>query len=89
MLLAKAEGNHVPDLAEANVPVVGLEVRATANRAREVLVAGSVLVGKEVSGPAAVRVAANRVPEDLVVGSVLMDREVSGPVAVLVGKVEG
>ena len=56
MLLAKAEGNHVPDLAEANVPVVGLEVRATANRAREVLVAGSVLVVKRVPGPVAVLV---------------------------------
>ena len=60
-----------------------------ANRFLEDLVVVSVLVVKEVSGPAAVRVAANRVPEDLVVGSVLVDREANAPVAVLAGKVAG
>ena len=88
MLLAnKVGGSHVlVDLEEVNVPVVGKEVRAAANRAREDLVAGSVLVGKEVSGPAAVRVAANRAREVLVAGSVLVVKRVPGPVAVLVGK---
>ena len=90
MLLAKVEGNHVlVDLAEANAPVVGLEVRAAANRAREDLEVDSNLVGKEVSGPREVRVEANRVLEVLVGGSDLVDREVPGPVAVLVGKVAG
>jgi hypothetical protein len=82
MLLAnKVGGSHVlVDLEEVNVPVVGKEVRAAANRAREDSVEGSVLAVKEVSGPGEVRVVANRVPEDLVVGSVPVDREVSGPV---------
>ena len=80
MLLAnKVGGNHVlVDLAEANAPVVGLEVRAAASRAREDSVEGSVLGVREASGPGEVKVAADRVQGV---------KEVSDPVEVLVVKV--
>jgi len=81
MLLAKAEGNHVP--------VVGLEVKAAVNRALEDLAGDSVLAVKEVSAPAEVRVAANHALEVLVAGSDLGVKGVSVPVVVLVGKVAG
>ena len=80
----RATKHVLEDLVGGSAP----EAKA-ANRFLEDLVVVSVLVVKEVSGPAAVRVAANRVPEDLVVGSVLVDREANAPVAVLAGKVAG
>ena len=81
MLLAKAEGNHVP--------VVGLEGKAAVNRALEDLAVDSVLAVKEVAGPEEVKVAANHALEVLVAGSDQGVKGVSGPVAVLEGKVAG
>ena len=59
MLLAKVEGNHVLDLvvAEANAPVVGLEVRAEVKHVPEELVEDNDL---------AVKAEDKHVPEDLV-----------------------